>query len=142
MEPFRTILKQLVPTLILGAAAIVLSYYYLDRPAAYFVHNHGINTIPFFHWVTYIPMVFNVAAPLAATSGKGWDAVVRNNLYGGFLFSRECPCPTSFAGGAWPQRLVIRIKFWMLAAFVPVFAQILFEYFRTASNLNLSAKPD
>lgn len=30
------------------------------------------------------------AAPLAATSGKGWDAVVRNNLGGGFLFSREC----------------------------------------------------
>ncbi|MBU6281951.1 SDR family oxidoreductase [bacterium] len=30
------------------------------------------------------------AAPLAATSGKGWDAVVRNNLSGGFLFSREC----------------------------------------------------
>ena len=30
------------------------------------------------------------AAPLAAISGKGWDAVVRNNLGGGFLFSREC----------------------------------------------------
>lgn len=30
------------------------------------------------------------AAPLAAISGRGWDAVVRNNLGGGFLFSREC----------------------------------------------------
>ncbi len=29
-------------------------------------------------------------APLAAISGKGWDAVVRNNLTGGFLFAREC----------------------------------------------------
>jgi len=29
-------------------------------------------------------------APLEAISGKGWDAVVRNNLSGGFLFSREC----------------------------------------------------
>src|SRR5204862_5021127 len=29
-------------------------------------------------------------APLAAISAKGWDAVVRNNLTGGFLFAREC----------------------------------------------------
>lgn len=30
------------------------------------------------------------AAPLAMISGKGWDAVVRNNLTGGFLVAREC----------------------------------------------------
>jgi citronellol/citronellal dehydrogenase len=29
-------------------------------------------------------------APLASISAKGWDAVVRNNLTGGFLFAREC----------------------------------------------------
>src|SRR5690349_18366492 len=29
-------------------------------------------------------------APLAAISAKGWDAVVRNNLTGGFLVAREC----------------------------------------------------
>lgn len=29
-------------------------------------------------------------APLAQTSQKGWDAVVRNNLTGGFLMAREC----------------------------------------------------
>jgi citronellol/citronellal dehydrogenase len=29
-------------------------------------------------------------APLSAISAKGWDAVVRNNLTGGFLFAREC----------------------------------------------------
>jgi citronellol/citronellal dehydrogenase len=30
------------------------------------------------------------AAPLATISQKGWDAVVRNNLTGGFLLAREC----------------------------------------------------
>jgi citronellol/citronellal dehydrogenase len=30
------------------------------------------------------------AAPLAMISHRGWDAVVRNNLTGGFLFAREC----------------------------------------------------
>jgi citronellol/citronellal dehydrogenase len=29
-------------------------------------------------------------APLETISAKGWDAVVRNNLSGGFLFAREC----------------------------------------------------
>jgi citronellol/citronellal dehydrogenase len=29
-------------------------------------------------------------SPLSAISAKGWDAVVRNNLSGGFLFAREC----------------------------------------------------
>jgi len=29
-------------------------------------------------------------APLEKISAKGWDAVVRNNLQGGFLFAREC----------------------------------------------------
>lgn len=29
-------------------------------------------------------------APLKAISAKGWDAVVRNNLTGGFLVAREC----------------------------------------------------
>jgi citronellol/citronellal dehydrogenase len=29
-------------------------------------------------------------APLATINAKGWDAVVRNNLTGGFLFAREC----------------------------------------------------
>lgn len=29
-------------------------------------------------------------APLAQISAKGWDAVVRNNLTGGFLMAREC----------------------------------------------------
>jgi citronellol/citronellal dehydrogenase len=29
-------------------------------------------------------------SPLEAISARGWDAVVRNNLTGGFLFAREC----------------------------------------------------
>ena len=30
------------------------------------------------------------SAPIASISLKGWDAVVRTNLYGGFLMAREC----------------------------------------------------
>lgn len=30
------------------------------------------------------------SSPLTSITAKGWDAVVRNNLTGGFLFAREC----------------------------------------------------
>ena len=39
------------------------------------------------------------AAPLAKISAKGWDAVVRNNLTGGFLMARECYTQCMAAGG-------------------------------------------
>jgi citronellol/citronellal dehydrogenase len=45
-------------------------------------------------------------SPLASISAKGWDAVVRNNLTGGFLMARECVTqwmgnhPDGSAGGA------------------------------------------
>jgi citronellol/citronellal dehydrogenase len=37
-------------------------------------------------------------SPLAAISAKGWDAVVRNNLTGGFLMARECVTQWMLAG--------------------------------------------
>jgi citronellol/citronellal dehydrogenase len=38
-------------------------------------------------------------SPLSAISAKGWDAVVRNNLTGGFLVARECVTQWMAANG-------------------------------------------
>ena len=38
-------------------------------------------------------------APLKTISAKGWDAVVKNNLTGGFLMARECYTQAMEAGG-------------------------------------------
>jgi citronellol/citronellal dehydrogenase len=38
-------------------------------------------------------------SPLASISAKGWDAVVRNNLTGGFLMARECVTQWMGEGG-------------------------------------------
>ena len=38
-------------------------------------------------------------APLASISAKGWEAVVRTNLTGGFLFARECYVQAMQAAG-------------------------------------------
>ncbi len=45
-------------------------------------------------------------APLATISAKGWDAVVRNNLTGGFLMARECV--TQWMGMSAPGRGIPR----------------------------------
>ena len=37
--------------------------------------------------------------PLSEISGKGWEAVVKNNLTGGFLMARECYTQAMQAGG-------------------------------------------
>ncbi len=53
------------------------------------------------------------SAPIASISLKGWDAVVRTNLYGGFLMARECYCQwmrdhggsiVNIAGDMWQGR--------------------------------------
>ena len=53
------------------------------------------------------------SAPIASISLKGWDAVVRTNLHGGFLMARECYCQwmrdhggsiVNIAGDIWQGR--------------------------------------
>jgi membrane-associated phospholipid phosphatase len=36
-------------------AAVLVCYVWLDRPVAFFVYHHHINTIPIFRWLTYPP---------------------------------------------------------------------------------------
>lgn len=53
--------------LIVGAAAVVLCYYYVDRQVAFFVHNHGVNQHAIFRWLTYPPPWVQTFSPLVLT---------------------------------------------------------------------------
>ena len=50
----RLLLRALIMT-VLCIAAVLVCYFWIDRPVAFFVYRHHINTIPVFRWLTYPP---------------------------------------------------------------------------------------
>ncbi len=50
----RLLLRALVMT-VLCIAAVLVCYFWIDRPVAFFVYRHQINTIRVFRWLTYPP---------------------------------------------------------------------------------------
>ncbi|MGE3807149.1 MAG: phosphatase PAP2 family protein [Gemmataceae bacterium] len=60
---FRKLLNRSLIALAIGAGLVTLSYFFVDRPVAYFVHDHQINHHEFLKWLTYIPIVLETAAP-------------------------------------------------------------------------------
>jgi membrane-associated phospholipid phosphatase len=55
-EPeYRRLLHRTLITLALSSAAVLVCYFWIDRPAAFFVYRHHINTIRVFRWLTYPP---------------------------------------------------------------------------------------
>ena len=50
----RLLRRTLVATT-LCIAAVLICYFWIDRPVAFFVYHHHINTIQVFRWLTYPP---------------------------------------------------------------------------------------
>ena len=50
----RLLLRTLVIT-VLCISAVLVCYFWIDRPVAFFVYRHHINTIRVFRWLTYPP---------------------------------------------------------------------------------------
>jgi len=50
----RLLLRALIMT-VLCIAAVLSCYFWIDRPVAFFVYRHHINTIQVFRWLTYPP---------------------------------------------------------------------------------------
>jgi membrane-associated phospholipid phosphatase len=44
--------------------AVILCYFYVDRPVAFFVHNHEIAKVQEFRWLTEPPPIVQLWAPL------------------------------------------------------------------------------
>lgn len=53
-EYSRLLLRALIMTA-LCIAAVLVCYFWIDRPVAFFVYRHHINTIQVFRWLTYPP---------------------------------------------------------------------------------------
>src|SRR5881392_3564821 len=62
--------KLLCRTLIavgLCIAAVLMCYFWVDRPVAFFVYHHRINTFQVSHWLTYPPPELQTWSPLMLT---------------------------------------------------------------------------
>lgn len=60
---FASLLRRTVIALIVCVALVTLSYFYVDRAVAFYVHDHGINTYPVLKWMTYPPPIVQEWVP-------------------------------------------------------------------------------
>src|SRR6266478_464424 len=54
-QDYRTLLFRTVVAIALCTAAVLICYFWIDRPVAFFVYQHQINKIQVFRWLTYPP---------------------------------------------------------------------------------------
>src|SRR5437763_3691434 len=52
---YRRLLCRTLIVVALCIAAVLVCYFWIDRPVAFFVYRHHINTIQIFQWLTYPP---------------------------------------------------------------------------------------
>jgi membrane-associated phospholipid phosphatase len=52
---YRSLLCGTLIVVALGIGAVLICYFWIDRPVAFFVYQHRINTIQIFRWLTYPP---------------------------------------------------------------------------------------
>jgi membrane-associated phospholipid phosphatase len=64
MNEDRTLVIRSLVAIAVGAVAVALCYFLVDRPVAWSVHNHGLNKIVVFEWLTYPPPIVQSWSPL------------------------------------------------------------------------------
>src|SRR2546430_7626068 len=52
---YRELLRRTLIAVGLCVAAVLICYFWIDRPVAFFVYHHHINGFPPFRWLTYPP---------------------------------------------------------------------------------------
>jgi membrane-associated phospholipid phosphatase len=55
VNEYRSLLCRTLIVVALGFGAVLICYFWIDRPVAFFVYRHHINTIKLFRWLTYPP---------------------------------------------------------------------------------------
>jgi len=67
-EPeYRRLLRRTLIAIAVCTAAVLICYFWIDRPVAFFVYRHHINTIRVFRWLTYPPPEVQNWSALALT---------------------------------------------------------------------------
>jgi len=61
--PLRPLFVRTLIALAVGIGLVVVCYFFVDRPVAFFVENHGINKYRVFRWLTLPPPWVQTASP-------------------------------------------------------------------------------
>src|SRR5205809_6637185 len=85
----RLLLRALIMT-VLCIAAVLVCYFWIDHPVAFFVYRHHINTIQVFRWLTYPPPELQNWSALGLTSLM-FDRAGGPFLRGQRSLSSACP---------------------------------------------------
>src|SRR5438874_11473427 len=64
---YRSLLCGTLIVVALGIGAVLICYFWIDRPVAFFVYDHRINKIQVFRWLTYPPPEVQNWSALALT---------------------------------------------------------------------------
>jgi len=75
IAPFRSLLRRCAITLLVAALAVVLCYFFVDRPVAYWVHAHDTSTYVMLKWITLLPPIVQAWTPAILALlviGRAW----------------------------------------------------------------------
>jgi membrane-associated phospholipid phosphatase len=61
---FRPLLNRSIVAIAASVVAVVICYYFADRPVAFFVHNHEIAKVEEFRWLTEPPPLVQSWSPM------------------------------------------------------------------------------
>ena len=65
---YRRLLRRTLIATALCIAAVLVCYFWIDRPVAFFVYRHHINEFQVFRWLTYPPPEVQTWSPLVLTA--------------------------------------------------------------------------
>jgi len=63
-QDLRSLLNRTLLAIAACVFAVVVCYFFVDRQIAFYVHNHGVNKIALFKWLTYPPPIVQTWSPL------------------------------------------------------------------------------
>jgi len=62
------LLRRSLIALAICLGAVLVCYFWIDRPTAFFVHRHHLDQVKVFHWLTYPPPELQTWSPLILTA--------------------------------------------------------------------------
>src|SRR5438046_779523 len=63
----QKLLRRSLIALAVCLALVLVCYFWIDRPVAFFVYRHDLTQVKVFHWLTYLPPQVQTWSQLALT---------------------------------------------------------------------------